>query len=303
MAVSATFAGIMLPNLTEDPNVQTQALLHAILVNSETSNPANAVLAPAPWTGPSRTTIWIQCLLYISLACSLLAALGAVLGKQWLNYYNGISVRGSIEGRGMDRQRKLDSLKKWRFNEILEGLPILLQLSLFLFTVSLSAFIYDLQPIVGVVLITPIGIGTLFYIAVVVAPLFFPDCPFHTSLSDALARWLEVSGGLYGNVVKITMQTVEAGDKSRQVQPYPRPLKIWSRLIQHTHHLQLTPTLQHLSLLLLRQILTARQRELWRGSWRSPATPSFSPMLFKLSQSSTGRKASTHFLWTSWTDC
>ncbi|KAJ7353708.1 hypothetical protein DFH08DRAFT_956749 [Mycena albidolilacea] len=71
-------------------------------------------------------------LLYISLFTTLLAALLAVLGKQWVMYYQAAGSRGTIEQRGLERQRKLDGLRKWKFDTVLQAFPLLLQLALLL---------------------------------------------------------------------------------------------------------------------------------------------------------------------------
>ncbi|KAJ7154526.1 hypothetical protein C8R46DRAFT_1117588 [Mycena filopes] len=52
--------------------------------------------------GTHSLIIAAGCLLYISLACTLLGALLAVLGKQWLMYYAAAGERGTIEARGLD---------------------------------------------------------------------------------------------------------------------------------------------------------------------------------------------------------
>ena len=173
----------MLSNLLPDPNQQTEALLRIIALSINAS--AVALLPdPSPvQADPSRTTIWVQCLLYASIVCSLFAALGAVLGKQWLDHYMSVGERGTIETRGMERQRKFAALEAWHFRTILEFLPILLQASLFLFAIALCAFMWDIQRTVAKVLIITNGIGFLLYFVSVVASILFEDCPFQSSLS------------------------------------------------------------------------------------------------------------------------
>ncbi|KAJ7612886.1 hypothetical protein DFH06DRAFT_147376 [Mycena polygramma] len=56
--------------------------------------------------GTPSSVVVGQCLLYSSLSLTLLAALLAVLGKQWLMYYSAAGERGTIEARGLERQRK-----------------------------------------------------------------------------------------------------------------------------------------------------------------------------------------------------
>ncbi|KAG1807055.1 hypothetical protein EV424DRAFT_1285716, partial [Suillus variegatus] len=82
-AVSATFLGTMLPNLSLDPGDTTNALL--MMIYHQLNNTAFPEQVPSlpSWDGPLWIIIWTQTLLYASLSASLLAALGAVLGKQW----------------------------------------------------------------------------------------------------------------------------------------------------------------------------------------------------------------------------
>ncbi|KAJ7769436.1 hypothetical protein B0H16DRAFT_1452625 [Mycena metata] len=65
-------------------------------------------IEPQLATDPPKIIIIVQCLLYASLSTTLLAVLLAVLGKQWLMYYQAAGSRGTIEKRGLERQRKLD---------------------------------------------------------------------------------------------------------------------------------------------------------------------------------------------------
>ncbi|KAJ7484228.1 hypothetical protein FB451DRAFT_1169296 [Mycena latifolia] len=72
----------------------------------------------------SPIVVVAQSLLYISLFSTLLAALLAVLGKQWLMYYSAAGQRGTIEARGLERQRKLDALRSWKFDTAMEFSPL-----------------------------------------------------------------------------------------------------------------------------------------------------------------------------------
>ena len=135
--------------------------------------------------------VWVQCLLYASIVCSLFAALGAVLGKQWLDHYMSVGERGTIETRGLERQRKFAALELWHFRTILEFLPILLQASLFLFAIALCAFMWNIQRTVAKVFIVTNGFGFIFYFVSVIASVLFQDCPFQSSLSRILRRFLK----------------------------------------------------------------------------------------------------------------
>ncbi|KAJ7866178.1 hypothetical protein B0H13DRAFT_1574884, partial [Mycena leptocephala] len=77
-AVSSAFIIQVQPELQQDPNAMTQALL-AILVQNMTG----ATIPVSPQPDPPAVTVLAQSLLYFSLFATLLAALLAVLGKQW----------------------------------------------------------------------------------------------------------------------------------------------------------------------------------------------------------------------------
>ena len=101
---------------------------------------AGMAAIPAILIRNNQTTSWLpekfgfadECLLYFSLFLTLLAALLAVLGKQWLMYYSTAGERGTVEVHGLERQHKLDGLCKWRFDAVIQMFPLLLQLALLL---------------------------------------------------------------------------------------------------------------------------------------------------------------------------
>ncbi|KAG2133306.1 hypothetical protein DEU56DRAFT_692053, partial [Suillus clintonianus] len=81
-AVSASFIVAMESSLSPDPSDTTNALLTQ-LVQIGLGNLAAAGTEPASAWSPSTSNVRIQGIAYASLCMSLLAAFGAVLGKQW----------------------------------------------------------------------------------------------------------------------------------------------------------------------------------------------------------------------------
>lgn len=188
---------MLLQDLSPDPNEMTHALLLALL-NTTSGIPATAPLPQ--WTGPSRSVVWVQSLLYASLACSLFAALGAVLGKQWLIYYRSVGQRGTLETRGKERHRKLLGVEAWHLRTILSFLPILLQVSLILFGIALCAFMWTLQRTIAIVLICLGGVAAIFYFYTAWTSIWIPDSPFHTPLSDIVLRFSNYLHGWYSQL-------------------------------------------------------------------------------------------------------
>ncbi|KAG0696340.1 hypothetical protein DFH29DRAFT_772303, partial [Suillus ampliporus] len=84
-AVSTSFIVAMESNLSSDPSDTTNALLTQLVqlglgnLTAAGSTPAT----PASTWSPAMSDVRIQTIAYASLSMSLLAAFGAVLGKQW----------------------------------------------------------------------------------------------------------------------------------------------------------------------------------------------------------------------------
>ncbi|KAJ6599857.1 hypothetical protein DFH09DRAFT_901854, partial [Mycena vulgaris] len=78
-AVSSAF----IIQIQPDPNDMNQTLMRLLIhtVNNSIFSGSDIIIAPSP--PPTTLVVVAQGLLYASLSCTLLAALLAVLGKQW----------------------------------------------------------------------------------------------------------------------------------------------------------------------------------------------------------------------------
>ncbi|KAJ7836638.1 hypothetical protein B0H14DRAFT_3460530 [Mycena olivaceomarginata] len=137
-------------------------------------------------SNPSLLILVAQSLLFVSLGSTLLAALLAVLGKQWLMYYSAAGERGTVETRGLERQRKLDGLRKWKFDTIMQIFPLLLQFGLFLFASGLSVFLWRINLVLALIVLGLTSLGTLAYILLLASAVVFPDSPFQTPLAPLI---------------------------------------------------------------------------------------------------------------------
>ncbi|KAG1867663.1 hypothetical protein F4604DRAFT_1584976 [Suillus subluteus] len=188
-AVSTTFIVAMESKLSPDPDDTTNALLTQLVQIGLGNFTAAGSTAASPASGwsPSTLNIRIQSIAYASLSFSLLAAFGAVLGKQWLGYYKSHRYgRGSQEERMKRRQEKFDDIVMWYFDAVVQSFPILLQFSLFLFGIALGANMWSQQYTIAWVIIATTVFGFLFYSLTVMAALVSPACPFQTPISTML---------------------------------------------------------------------------------------------------------------------
>ena len=175
--VNTAFIIAMNPNPSDTTNVLLTQLIQANTGGGAASDP----------TMLPQTIAWSQPLAYASLSFSLLAAFGAVLGKQWLAHYKSTRFgHGSLEERGFQRQNKLHGIERWRLDAVLQSFPVLLQLSLLIFAVALSAYVWTQQVATSRIVIAVTGTGVLFYSLIVVASLVSPDCPFQTPASAVI---------------------------------------------------------------------------------------------------------------------
>ena len=142
--------------------------------------PTGPAAAFPQWNGPDPTVVHVLSILYASLSASLLAALVAMLGKQWLNRFSRADIRGSIAERSRDRVRKSKGMETWHFDLVMEFLPVMLQLALFLLGYALSNYLFFLNRTVAAVIIGFTAFGLLFYVLIVSAATLSYTCPFQT---------------------------------------------------------------------------------------------------------------------------
>ena len=135
------------------------------------------------WSGPDSAIVRVQAILYSSLAASLLAAFIAMLGKQWLNRYAQMEMRASVIDRSRHRQCKMNGMVTWRFDLVMECLPLMLQIALLLLGYALSDYLFFINKVIAGVLIGFTTFGLLFYFLIVSAATLSYDCPFQTPLS------------------------------------------------------------------------------------------------------------------------
>ncbi|KAJ6476618.1 hypothetical protein DFH09DRAFT_1216341 [Mycena vulgaris] len=133
---------------------------------------------------PPTIIVAAQSLLYISFSTTLLATLLAVLGKQWLMHY------GEAE-RGLERQRKLEGVLKWRFNMVMQMFLLLLQFALFIFAAALAVYLWTVHHTLALIVIVLASVGTIAYVTLLISAIRYPDSPFQTPLARIVKILME----------------------------------------------------------------------------------------------------------------
>jgi hypothetical protein len=164
------------------------------------------------WIGPPPAMEHVQTILYASLAASLLSALLAMLGKQWLNRYASTDVRGSAVERSQNRQRKLDGIIRWYFDSVLESLPLMLQVALLLLGCALSRYLWEISRTIASVVIGVTSFGLLFYLFILAVGTAWESCPYQTPgstffryLGPRVPRIVYSAASATGNILKASV--------------------------------------------------------------------------------------------------
>ncbi|KAG8923748.1 hypothetical protein FRC02_010927 [Tulasnella sp. 418] len=176
-------------DLKQDSNDLTNNLLRNMMRTMHQSSFSEADLL-LDYAGPPARAIVVNFFFFASLCCSLFTAFGAMIGKQWLNYYyyETEDQNGSPSARGLERHKKYMGLTKWKLQAVVETLPTLLQFSLFFFFIGLIDFLWPLSTAVAILIILSAFLTHLFYIVTLLIGILYPHSPFQTRLTNVLRK-------------------------------------------------------------------------------------------------------------------
>ncbi|KAG8914302.1 hypothetical protein FRC00_014589 [Tulasnella sp. 408] len=175
-----------MPDLSSNPLDETNALLRLIVMKAD-----NNTLTPADLSlsfSPNSTSVVVNCLLYASLSCSLLAAVGAMMSKEWLQSFDRTGQTGPLEEQGRFRQRKFNGVERWHLEAIIKFLPNLLLSSVILFFAGIGLYLVPINTAVAVIVIAFSGLGVTLSGVAIVAGAVSPLCPYQSAASSALRR-------------------------------------------------------------------------------------------------------------------
>lgn len=104
------------------------------------------------------------------------------MAKQWVLHFARGKV-GTLETQGRHRQRKLNGSLRWRFENVVEALPILLQVSLICFFVGLLLYLKSMNILVAWTVLAFCTAGVTVYCFTVFVATVDEQCPFQTPVS------------------------------------------------------------------------------------------------------------------------
>ena len=162
---------------------------------------------------PSPTDICVNILWFASLIFSLVTASFGMLVKQWLREYLA-DMNPSPHARLQVRHYRWPGLVQWKVFEIAAILPLLQQLALALFFIGLCYFTASVHESVGHTTLPLVAGWAFCFSLVTILPVFFPRCPYRTTLLRTLFRAINT---YLTHLVQHMMQRWQLDDRLKYV--------------------------------------------------------------------------------------
>jgi Family of unknown function (DUF6535) len=136
---------------------------------------------------PGSAIVWVNILWLISLVLSLTCALIATLLQQWARrYIETPKSADMLRHRARVRSLLLVGARFYKIPLIVEILPTLLHLSVFLFFGGLVIAFHTIHKTVAIAVDVAVGLSGLAYIAMSILPCLDLRCPYRTPISQML---------------------------------------------------------------------------------------------------------------------
>jgi len=176
----------LLGRLEQDPLDIIQDVL--IYQTQMMRNSSLGPYVPADFSPPEHIVV-VNALFYASLGFMVLAAFIAMLIKSWVREFDrGLRAMSIPEQRAKTREFRYLGMERWKLPEMVETLPLLIQISLLLFAIGLVIFLFHIStPSFGITT-TITGVGVFFYVMTTSISVVVSSSPFHSPLSRRLGK-------------------------------------------------------------------------------------------------------------------
>ncbi|KAH6891797.1 hypothetical protein BKA70DRAFT_1162539 [Coprinopsis sp. MPI-PUGE-AT-0042] len=151
---------------------------------------------------PTASQLWVNGLWYSSLLVTLFSAIIGVLARSWIVNYLPLASRQ--EAGDAYRRWMLDRMsERWKMQKIIRGIPLLVQVAFFLFSLGLGIQAYESNKSIGIAVLSLVAACAMIYAVVTALPLILPSdpCPFKTPLSDVLLDLWTVFKRVFPNTI------------------------------------------------------------------------------------------------------
>jgi hypothetical protein len=133
---------------------------------------------------PSDSIVAVNVLLFASLAIILMAAFISILVKGWIRELDrGLRSISVMKDRAVAREYRTQGLERYKFPEIVAFLPLLIYISLFLFSCGLTVFLFSIHRPSALTIAVIMGVVVLFYGITLSLSILDGSAPFKSAIS------------------------------------------------------------------------------------------------------------------------
>ncbi|KAG8706999.1 hypothetical protein FRC09_002082 [Ceratobasidium sp. 395] len=170
--------------VTAEGIVRMTEILQAIATGERlnTTNPTSA----QPGFQPTSAAIIVNFTWFLSLTLSIIVALVAMLVKQWGQGYRSGSDLAPPCAHARIRQSRFDMLKRWKTEDIVLVLPVMMHAALGLFLTGLLVFLWDLNSYIAVPVMVVVSLAFTGYLLMTIVPLQVAFCPYSTPVTSRI---------------------------------------------------------------------------------------------------------------------
>jgi hypothetical protein len=170
--------------LQEDSAETSRNIL--LVISRQLANNSIPAFEPSPFK-PKPWAVRVNGFFFMSIICSLVVALFAVLTRQWIaNYEVGLST-ASPNKRATQHQLRHMGRKKWNINSVIPLLQLLIFISLFLFFIGIADWLWHINRKISAIVMTGTVVGAVIYFGTTIISIIWIDSPFRTPISKSLA--------------------------------------------------------------------------------------------------------------------
>ena len=195
-AAVAALLTVSTQGLQQDP-AYISAFYLAKIYQLQANSSGSQVTIPSTLSPPSSDfsppnyVVVVNSLWFLSLAISITCALSATLVQQWGRRYIKVTQQSySPQKQARIRAFFAEGMDKFHLPLVVELLPSLLHLSVFLFFAGLGVFLFNLNFKIFIAVIWWLGLCALAYICIIFMPIIRHDSPYHSPLSSSLVWYI-----------------------------------------------------------------------------------------------------------------
>jgi Family of unknown function (DUF6535) len=164
--------------------------MYQFQVLADSNAPRPSTPAQPPPFSPPKYAIWVNSLWFLSLCISLTGAMLATLQQQWARRYLRVTQppRSSPHDQARMREFFANGVDRLHFSRVVDAVPTLIHLSLFLFFSGLLIYLFNINLSVFFAVVWWIGVSAGVYLVITFMPILRLDSPYRVPLSSPVCR-------------------------------------------------------------------------------------------------------------------